>query len=135
VHNGPPTESFWRIAPARPIVVPIDLCPPSSQNVDPESILNACVIVDHLTLLEKPGEQVGHCIRIRCHGLPDPAFRGAIGLLADDPRPPSSRPLRGRRAVECALATTGSSTRWQLTVDVLLIVVVALGHRREVYDP
>jgi hypothetical protein len=76
VHNGPPTESFWRIAPARPIVVPIDLCPPSSQNVDPESILNACVIVDHLTLLEKPGEQVGHCIRIRCHGLPEPPHFG-----------------------------------------------------------
>jgi mRNA interferase RelE/StbE len=39
-----------------------------------------------------------------------PRIQGAIALLAQDPRPPAARALRG------------------------LIVVVALGHRREVYD-
>jgi mRNA interferase RelE/StbE len=52
-----------------------------------------------------------------------PRIQGAIGLLADDPRPPASRPLRGRPGIIYTIAD-----------DVLLIVVVALGHRREVYD-
>jgi mRNA interferase RelE/StbE len=61
-----------------------------------------------------------------------PRIQGAIALLARDPRPPASRPLAGR---------PGSRIRvgdyriiYTIQDDVLLIVVVTLGHRREVYD-
>ena len=58
-------------------------------------------------------------------------LRGAIAMLAEDPRPPASRPLRGRDG-------------WRLTVGhyrvlytirdaVLLIVVVTLAHRSSAY--
>ncbi len=66
----------------------------------------------------------------------DPQHRsrvqGAIALLATDPRPPSSKPLRGRDALRVRVG----DYRIVYTVvdDVLLIVVVTLGHRRDVYD-
>ncbi|MGH9063389.1 MAG: type II toxin-antitoxin system RelE family toxin [Acidimicrobiales bacterium] len=65
----------------------------------------------------------------------DPAIRprieGAIALLAEDPRPPASRPLRGRPGYRVRV----SDYRIIYTVadDVLLVVVVTLGHRRDVY--
>jgi mRNA interferase RelE/StbE len=65
----------------------------------------------------------------------DPQFRprieGAISLLAEDPRPPASRPLRGRPGYRVRVG----DYRIIYTVqdDILLIVVVALGHRRDVY--
>ena len=60
-----------------------------------------------------------------------PRIEGAIALLAEDPRPPASRPLRGRPGYRVRVG----DYRIIYTVrdDVLLIVVVALGHRREVY--
>ena len=60
-----------------------------------------------------------------------PRIEGAIALLAEDPRPPASRPLRGHpgyrvRVVDYRIIYTVQD-------NVLLIVVVTLGHRREVY--
>ena len=61
-----------------------------------------------------------------------PRIQGAIGLLADDPRPPASRPLRGRPGYRVRVGDY--RIIYTIADDVLLIVVVALGHRREVYD-
>jgi len=61
-----------------------------------------------------------------------PRIQGAIGLLADDPRPPASRPLRGRPGYRVRVGDY--RIIYTVSDDVLLIVVVALGHRREVYD-
>ena len=66
----------------------------------------------------------------------DPAARtrvqGAIALLAQDPRPPAARALRGRDGLRVRVG----HYRILYTVDdgVLLVVVVTLGHRRDVYD-
>jgi len=66
----------------------------------------------------------------------DPPIRrrvqGAIALLAQNPRPPAARPLKGRPA----LRVRAGDYRVIYTVqdDVLLIVVITLGHRRDVYD-
>ena len=59
-------------------------------------------------------------------------LQGAIALLAEDPRPPNARPLKGRPGLRVRVG----DYRIIYTVedDVLLIVVVALGHRRDVYD-
>jgi mRNA interferase RelE/StbE len=66
----------------------------------------------------------------------DPAVRGrlqgAIALLAQDPRPPAARALQGRPGLRVRVG----DYRIIYTVhdDVVLIVVVTLGHRRDVYD-
>ncbi len=59
-------------------------------------------------------------------------IRGAIALLGDDPRPPSAKPLRGRPAWRVRVG----DYRIIYTIDdgVLLVVVVTLGHRRDVYE-
>jgi mRNA interferase RelE/StbE len=58
--------------------------------------------------------------------------QAAIALLAEDPRPPSSRPLRGRPAWR--VRSGDYRVIYTIEDDVLLVVVVALGHRRDVYD-
>ncbi len=60
-----------------------------------------------------------------------PRIEGAIALLAEDPRPPASRPLKGRPGYRVRVG----DYRIIYTVrdDVLLIVIVTLGHRRDVY--
>jgi len=60
-----------------------------------------------------------------------PRIEGAIVLLAQDPRPPASRPLRGRPGYRVRVG----DYRILYTVqdNVLLVVVVTLGHRRDVY--
>jgi mRNA interferase RelE/StbE len=60
-----------------------------------------------------------------------PRIEGAIALLAEDPRPPASRPLKGRPGYRVRVG----DYRIVYTVpdDVLLIVVVTLGHRRDVH--
>lgn len=59
-------------------------------------------------------------------------IQAAIALLAEDPRPPASRPLRGRpawrvRVGDCRVIYT-------IEDDVLLVVAVTLGHRRDIYE-
>jgi mRNA interferase RelE/StbE len=58
--------------------------------------------------------------------------QGAIALLAQDPRPPGARALQGRPGLRVRVG----DYRIIYTVenDVLLVVVVRLGHRRDVYD-
>jgi mRNA interferase RelE/StbE len=60
-----------------------------------------------------------------------PRIQGAIGLLANDPRPPASRPLRGRPGY--GVRVGDYRIIYTVEDDVLLIVVVTLGHRRGVY--
>jgi mRNA-degrading endonuclease RelE of RelBE toxin-antitoxin system/PHD/YefM family antitoxin component YafN of YafNO toxin-antitoxin module len=59
-------------------------------------------------------------------------LQGAIALLAEDPRPPAARSLRGRPGLRVRVG----DYRIIYTVedDVLLVVVVTVGHRRDVYD-
>ena len=59
-------------------------------------------------------------------------LQGAIALLAQDPRPPSSRPLKGRPGYRVRVGDY--RILYTVTDDVLLVVVVTLGHRRDVYE-
>jgi mRNA interferase RelE/StbE len=61
-----------------------------------------------------------------------PRIRAAIALLAEDPRPPASRPLRGRPGYRVRVGDY--RVIYTVADEVLLIVVVTLGHRRDVYD-
>ena len=60
-----------------------------------------------------------------------PRIEGAIALLAEDPRPPASRPLKGRPGYRVRVG----DYRIIYTVqdDVLLVVIVTLSHRGDVY--
>ncbi len=60
-----------------------------------------------------------------------PRIQGAIALLALDPRPPTARALRGRPGFRVRVGD--HRIIYTINDDVLLVVVVALGHRREVY--
>jgi mRNA interferase RelE/StbE len=59
-------------------------------------------------------------------------IRGAIALLGQDPRPPGAKALQGRDGLRVRVG----NYRIIYTVqdDVLLVVVVTLRHRRDVYD-
>lgn len=59
-------------------------------------------------------------------------IQGVIRLLADDPRPPSARALQGRPGLRVRVG----DYRILYTVHdgILLVVVVTVGHRRDVYD-
>jgi len=58
--------------------------------------------------------------------------QGAIALLAEDPRPPAARALKGRPGLRVRVGDY--RIIYAVHDDVLLVVVVMLGHRREVYD-
>jgi mRNA interferase RelE/StbE len=66
----------------------------------------------------------------------DPPIRqriqGAITLLAEDPRPPAARALRGRPGLRVRVGDY--RIIYAVADDVLLIVVVTVGHRRDVYN-
>lgn len=66
----------------------------------------------------------------------DPPVRrraqAAIALLARDPRPPAARPLKGRPALRVRVGDY--RVIYAVRDDVLLVVVITLGHRRDVYD-
>lgn len=59
-------------------------------------------------------------------------IRGAIALLAADPRPPGATALKGRPGLRVRVG----SYRIIYTIedDRLLVVVVSLGHRRDIYQ-
>lgn len=59
-------------------------------------------------------------------------MQAVIALLAEDPRPPASRPLRGRPAWRVRVGD--DRVIYTINGDVLLVVVVTLGHRRDVYE-
>ncbi|MGI8392792.1 type II toxin-antitoxin system RelE family toxin [Leucobacter sp. W1038] len=58
-------------------------------------------------------------------------IQGAIALLAQEPRPPGATSLRGRDGIRVRVG----DYRIIYTVqdEVLLVVVVGLGHRKEIY--
>ena len=58
--------------------------------------------------------------------------QAAIALLGEDPRPPASRPLRGRPAWRVRVGDY--RVIYTIEDDVLLVVVITLGHRRDVYE-
>lgn len=58
-------------------------------------------------------------------------IQGAIALLAQDPRPPGARALRGRSGLRVRVGNY--RIIYTIEDDVLLVVVVTLGHRGEVY--
>ncbi|MGH9043672.1 MAG: type II toxin-antitoxin system RelE family toxin [Acidimicrobiales bacterium] len=60
-----------------------------------------------------------------------PRIEGAIALLAEDPRPPASRPLTGRPGYRVRVGDY--RIIYTIQDDRMLIVVVTLGHRRDVY--
>ena len=60
-----------------------------------------------------------------------PRIEGAIALLAEDPRPPASRPLQGRPGYRVRVGDY--RIIYTIQDDVLLIVVVTSGHGRDVY--
>ncbi len=59
-------------------------------------------------------------------------IQGAIALLARNPRPPASAALRGRDGMRVRVG----DYRVIYTVhdEVLLVVVITVGHRRDVYE-
>ena len=59
-------------------------------------------------------------------------IQAAIALLAEDPRPPASRPLRGRPAWRVRVGDY--RIIYTIEDDVLLVVIVTLGHRRDIYE-
>ena len=60
-----------------------------------------------------------------------PRIQGAIGLLADDPRPPASRPLRGRPGYRVRVGDYRIIA--SIEDDVVRILIVCVAHRREAY--
>lgn len=52
-------------------------------------------------------------------------------MLAENPRPPASRPLRGREGWR--LRVGDYRILYTIHDEVLVIVIVTVGHRREVY--
>ena len=66
----------------------------------------------------------------------DPEIRGriqgAIALLAQDPRPPATRALQGRPGLRVRIGDY--RIIYAVQDDVLLVVVVTIGHRREIYE-
>ncbi len=60
-----------------------------------------------------------------------PRIEGAVAPLAEDPRPPASRPLTGRDGYRVRVGDY--RIIYTIHQDVLLIVAVTHGHRRDVY--
>lgn len=59
-------------------------------------------------------------------------IRGAIALLGDDPRPPGAKALRGRPGLRVRVGDY--RILYTINDDVLVVAIVTLGHRRDVYD-
>ncbi len=59
-------------------------------------------------------------------------MQGVIALLAEDPRPPSARALKGRPGLRVRVGDY--RVIYTVQDNVLLVVVITVGHRRDVYD-
>jgi mRNA interferase RelE/StbE len=66
----------------------------------------------------------------------DPTIRhrvqGAIALLGQDPRPPGARKLQGRDGLRVRVGDY--RIIYTIHDDVLTVVILTLGHRRDVYE-
>lgn len=58
-------------------------------------------------------------------------IQGAIELLAHDPRPPAARALQGRPGLRVRVGAY--RIIYTIEDDALLVIVVTVGHRRDVY--
>ncbi len=61
-----------------------------------------------------------------------PRIQGAIALLGEDPRPPGAKALQGRDGLRVRVGNY--RIIYTIQDDVLLVVVVTLGHRKDVYE-
>jgi mRNA interferase RelE/StbE len=68
----------------------------------------------------------------RIDGTQRRRIEGAILLLGQDPRPPASRRLRERDGYRVRVGDY--RILYDIRDDVVLIVVVTVGHRRDVYE-
>ncbi len=59
-------------------------------------------------------------------------IRGAIALLGEDPRPPGAQALQGRPGLRVRVGNY--RIIYTIQDEVLLVVVVTLGHRSDVYE-
>ena len=57
---------------------------------------------------------------------------GAIALLGEDPRPPGARALQGRDGYRVRVGNY--RIIYTIRNDILVVVVVTVGHRRDVYE-
>ena len=73
---------------------------------------------------------------VRALGKLDPPIarraQGAIALLAQDPRPPAARALKGRPGLRVRVGDY--RIIYAVHDDVLQVIVVTLGHRRDAYN-
>ena len=58
--------------------------------------------------------------------------QGAIALLGEDPRPPGARALQGREGYRVRVGNY--RILYTIRNDILVVVVVTVGHRRDVYE-
>ena len=61
-----------------------------------------------------------------------PRIQGAIALLGENPRPPGAKALQGRDGLRVRVGDYRIT--YTIHDDVLLIAVVTLGRRKDVYD-
>jgi len=61
-----------------------------------------------------------------------PRIQGAISLLAEDPRPPNTKKLRGRDAYRVRVGNY--RIIYRIEDQILLITEVTLAHRRDIYE-
>lgn len=66
------------------------------------------------------------------HPTDQARVQGAIALLGEDPRPPGAQALRGRPGLRVRVGNY--RIIYTINDGILLIVVVTLGHRSDVYD-
>jgi mRNA interferase RelE/StbE len=59
-------------------------------------------------------------------------IRGAIALLGENPRPPGAKALQGRNGLRVRVGN--HRIIYTIDDDVLVVAVVTLGHRRDVYE-
>ena len=59
-------------------------------------------------------------------------IRGAIALLGENPRPPGAKALQGRSGLRVRIGDY--RIIYTIDDDILIVAVITLGHRRDVYD-